>query len=120
MNVIKEIEKGIKRCQEILTYDLENAKKYKVQYREEVGVLISANEKFIDEKSKELEAWCEASENVWSLPQEGIFLRIKRKVLMAVTNHYISNISGEMARAGIAREKLDEIKSRFDGFIYLT
>ena len=44
MNVIKEIEKGIKRCQEILTYDLENAKKYKVQYREEVGVLISANE----------------------------------------------------------------------------
>ena len=120
MNVIKEIEMGIKRCQNILTYDLENAKKFKVQYREEVGVLISANEKFIDEKVKELEVWCETSETVWNLPQDGIFIRIKRKILMAITNHYINNISGEMARAGIAREKLDEIRSRFDGFIYLT
>ena len=120
MNVMREIENGINACNELLAYDIENAKAHKIHYREEIDVLITANEKFLDAKTKELEAWCDASVTAWNIPQNHFFLRIKRKFLMWIANNHIDKISGEMFRSGKAREELQKIKSRFDGFIYLT
>ena len=120
MNVIKEIERGINNCNYLLEKDIANAKEHKLYYSDEVDVLIKANKKFMDVKSRELEEWCNASVIAWNIPQNNIILRIKRKILIAVANNYISKISYEMSRSGKAQEELEKIRSRFDGFLYLT
>ena len=120
MNVLKEIEKGVKTCETILETDLKNAKEYKKEYRNEIERMIRTNEAFIDSKSEELQQWCDASARVWDISQNSILMRIKRSILMQISNHYICKISGEMARAGQAREHLEKLRERFDGFIYLT
>lgn len=120
MDVIKEIEEGINKCNYLLTNDITYAKQHKIFYSEEVDVLIEANNKFLDMKSKELEAWCEASAVAWEIPQNNSFIRLKRRILMWIANNYINKISRDMARSGKAQEELEKIRSRFDGFLYLT
>ena len=120
MDVIKEIENGINNCNWLLNNDIANAKEHKMYYSDEVDVLIKANEKFLNAKTKELEAWCEASAAAWEIPQKGVFRILKRKILMSIANNHIDKISRDMFRSGRAREELEKIKSRFDGFIYLT
>ena len=120
MNVLKEIEKGIKNCEVILENNLPNAKEYKKEYRDEIEVMIQTNEAYIDFKTVELQNWCDASATVWDISQDNILMRIKISILMSIANHHISKISGEMARAGQARDHLEKLKQRFDGFIYLT
>ena len=119
MNVLKEIQKGTMRCKYILENDIENAKKYKVHYREEVDILIAANTKFMDQRVKELEQWCEASAIAWNIPQKGIH-GVRRKILMGIANNYIDKISKDIFACAALKEELDTIRSRFDGFIYLT
>ena len=120
MNVLREVEKGVAKCNDLLENDIENAKMYKVHYREEVDILIMANQKFMDSKVKELETWCEASESVYKIPEDNWFIKIKRKVLMRIVNMHIDKIEDELVRSGLARDDLKKIKNRFDGFIYLT
>ena len=120
MNVLREVEKGVKRCNNLLNNDVENAKRYKMHYREDVDILIEANEKYMKSKVKELENWCEASAAAYSLPQDNWFTRLKRNAIMAIANKKIDKIELEICRSGIARDDLKKIKSRFDGFIYLS
>ncbi|MBP3255094.1 MAG: hypothetical protein J6M60_01185 [Clostridia bacterium] len=119
MNVIKEIEKGIKNCKWLLENDVANAKEHKAYYSDEVDVLIEANEKFLNMKTIELQTWCEVSVIAWDMKQKGI-KKFKRKILTWLASEYIDRIERDMLRAGKAREELKKIRSRFDGFLYLT
>lgn len=119
MNVIKEIEKGIKNCNWILKNDIANAKEHKEYYSDEVDILIKANEKFLTMKAIELQTWCEVSTLAWNLKQTGL-KKLKRKFLMWLACEYIDRIERDMLRAGKAKEELEKIRSRFDGFLYLT
>ena len=119
MNIIREIEKGINNCNFLLEHDIANAKEHKQYYSVEVDVLIEANKKFLDMKSKELAEWCKASAAAWSIPQDNFIIRIKRRILMNIANNHIDKISNEMFRSGKAEEELKKIRSRFDGFLFL-
>ena len=71
MNIIKEIENGINRCNWLLDNDIANAKEHKTYYSDEVDVLIKANEKFLTHKAIELQTWCEVSAIAWDMKQKG-------------------------------------------------
>ena len=119
MNVLKEIQKGIWRCQYLLENDVTNAKRYKIHYREEVDILIAANTKFMDQSVKKLQQWCEISAIAWNIPQKGI-QKLKRKLVMSIANNQIDKLSTDIFKCATFKEELDAIRSRFDGVIYLT
>ena len=119
MNIIREIERGVNNCKFLLEHDIANAKEHKQYYSGEVDVLIEANQKFLDMKTKELAAWCDASVIAWNIPQDNFIIRIKRRILMNIANNHIEKISNEMFRSGKAGEELEKIRSRFDGFLFL-
>ena len=120
MNVLRQIEKGVEEAEFILEHDVENAKKYKNSYREDVEILIQANDTFLENAAKEYKVWAETCEQVYEIPQTGIFITLKRDFLMMITNYYLNKYTYQMEESGRLGKRLEAIKRSFDGFIYLT
>ena len=72
MNVLKELRKAVARCKYVLAYDRENAKEFKEKYRVEVEILKQVNEKYFEEKTEELQPWCNASVVAFNMSQKGL------------------------------------------------
>lgn len=119
MNVLKELQKAVVRCKYVLAYDRENAKEFKEKYRVQVEFLNQVNEKYFEEKTEELQAWCNASVVAFNIPQKGL-KKLERKIKMNITNNHISRLCKEIYLSAEVKAELEEIKIQFDRLIYLT
>ena len=119
MNILRKIQKSIEEYQILLNTDTESAKKNSKEYLNDIICIEVLLEKFIEEATEELKKWCDISVSNFFNDSTNIFLKIKRQIDMAIINHYLYKISGELAIAGKCQARLNPIKERFIQFEYL-
>ena len=120
MKELRKIQKSIKQYQILLNTDTQNAKQNCKEYLEDVTSIEDFINYYIEDASKELQKWCDISVTKFFSESKNIILKMKRWIDMAIINHYLSKISGELAVAGKCKENLKSIKERFIQYEYLV
>lgn len=120
MRELRKIQKAVKQYENLLLVNQENARKYYEEYLKDIEILREITEVYIDETSKIFQKWCDTSVSVFEQPENNIFQKIKRKIDMTITNHYLNKLSYELLEAGIMQRGLERIKERFVQYKYFT
>lgn len=120
MRELRKIQKAVKQYENLLLINQENARKYHKEYLDDIEILKEVTEVYINETSKIFQKWCDASVSVFEQPENNIFQKIKRRIEMAITNHYLNKLSYELSKVGILQRSLEKIKERFIQYKYFT
>lgn len=120
MRELRKIQKAVKQYENLLLVDQENARKYHKEYLKDIEILREVTKVYIEETSKIFQQWCNTSVSVFEQPENNIFQKIKRKIDMTITNHYLNKLSHELSEAGIMQRGLERIKERFVQYQYFT
>lgn len=120
MNELREIQKAVVKYENLLANNQENAKMYCKEYMEDLEILKTVNETYIDSTVKIFQEWCNFSVIIFETVPNNIFQRIKKCIDMKIANHYLNTISYKMSKAGILQIKLDKINLRFIQYQYFN
>lgn len=118
MNILRKFQKTIKRYEMLLQENQEEAKKGKNDFIKDVELIKKALNKYIDETAKELQIWCDTSVAVFEKKDNRLYLKIKKKIDMAIVNHYLNKLSGYLSKAGLLQKRLLKIEQRFKQYQY--
>ena len=120
MKELRKIQKAVKQYENLLLENQENARMYHEQYLQEIEVLGEIINLYIEQTSKVFQEWCNISIQIFVLPENNIFQKIKRKINMNIVNYYLNKYSYELTEIGIMQRGLERIKQRFIQYKYLT
>ena len=84
----------------------EEAKKNCKSYLEDVERLQEIVNIYIEKTTELFQISCNTCVEVWTLPSNTIFARIKRSIEMKIVNHYLNRYSCELSSAGILQKNL--------------
>lgn len=118
MRELRKVTKAVKEYEKLLTEDPQNAKTYQKEYRNDVEILVAVIQTYLNTTAEILQTWCEISVEVFDMPTNNLFQRIKRAIHMAIVNHYLNRLSLEMSKAGKLQTALTKIQTRFMQYQY--
>lgn len=120
MNELRKMKKAVNKYVKLLATNpdiLRNNCKYYLSDVNRLQDLLALYEKY---SCDNLQSWCNASVDVFSLVESNIFLKLKKIVLMQIVNYNLNKISYNLAVSGILGKNLDFIKVRLSQFEYFT
>ena len=118
MRELRKVTKAVKDYEKLLTEDPQNAKTYQKEYRNDVEILVAVIQTYLNTTAEILQTWCEISVEVFDMPTNNLFQRIKRTIHMTIVNHYLNRLSLEMSKAGKLQTALTKIQTRFMQYQY--
>ena len=120
MSQLRKVEKITKKYEWMLLYNVEEAKKNKDQYKKDVDYLVEYLEVYINSITEEFKMWCNLSVQIFFKPENNIIELAKKRFFMAVANHYLNKLSGEMFEAPRLQKALKRMSTRFNQFQYFN
>ena len=120
MRELRKIKKAVNCYLKLIATDQQNARRYCKEYLQDVDILQTTIEAYIDQTSKIFKDWCKASVNVFDLPENNILQKIKKMINLKIVNHYLNKFSYELSASGLLQKKLTIIKERLTQYQYFT
>lgn len=120
MRELQKIKKAVNNYVKLIATDQQNARKYCKEYLQDVDILQTTIEAYIDKTSEIFKDWCNASVNIFELPENNILQKIKKMINLKIVNHYLNKFSYELSVSGILQKDLITIQERLTQYQYFT
>lgn len=113
MNILREIQKAVEKYEILLQENQEEAKERKNEYLKCIEAAKQDLNECIDRNAKEYQIWSERLVEVFEKKDDKLYLKIEKKIDMAVISSYLNRISIDLFKAGLLQERLLKIEQRF-------
>lgn len=118
MIILRKFQKVIEKYEILLQRYQEEAKKGKNDFIKDVELIKEALNEYIDETTKEFQIWCDTSVAIFEEKDNKLYLKIKKKIDMAIVNHHLNRLSNYLSKAGLLQKRLLKIEQRFIQYQY--
>lgn len=119
MKILRNLEKAAGQYQLMLETNQENLRLYKNEYSEDLERLTQMTDDYISSASQEFKMWADMSVEVFiSKPGRNIFKLARKKIDMAIINHFLNSLSYKLTKAGKIKSILEKVTERINQFKY--